>query len=64
MDNTEELNYYQGRNEVRWRPDQEASFTPMFRSEVFRKQMCCIEVLVTLLGLFGDPEVIRRPRND
>jgi len=26
---------------------------PMFEPEVFRKQMYCTEVLVTLLGLFG-----------
>jgi len=25
----------------------------MFQPEVFPKQMCCIEVLVTLLELFG-----------
>jgi len=35
----------------------------MFEPEVFRKQMYCIEVLVTLLGLFGALIVIRRPRN-
>jgi len=30
----------------------------MFEPEVFRKQMCCIDesILVTLLGLFGDPQ--------
>jgi len=28
---------------------------PMFEHEVFRKQMYCTEVLVTLLGLFGTP---------
>jgi len=26
---------------------------PMFEPEVFRKQMYCTKVLVTLLGLFG-----------
>jgi len=36
---------------------------PMFEPEVFRKQMYCIEVLVTLLGLFGALIVIRRPGN-
>jgi len=42
----------------------------MFEPEVFRKQMYCIEVLVTLLGLFGAlpqsfgaPRAIRRPGN-
>ena len=29
---------------------------PIFEPEVFRKQMCCSEVLVTLLGLFGAPQ--------
>ena len=29
---------------------------PMFEPEVFRKQMYCTEVLVTLLGLFGAPQ--------
>jgi len=40
----------------------------MFEPEVFRKQMYCIDVLVTLLGLFGAlpqsfgaPIAIRRP---
>jgi len=28
---------------------------PVFEPEVFQKQMYCIEVLVTLLGLFGAP---------
>jgi len=36
---------------------------PMFEPEVFRKQMCCIEVLVTLLGLFGVPRIILRQGN-
>ena len=35
----------------------------MFEPEVFRKQMCCTEVLVTLLGLFVAFIVIRRPGN-
>jgi len=34
----------------------------IFETEVFRKQMhCIIEVLVTLLGLFGAPAAIRSP---
>jgi len=42
---------------------------PIFEPEVFRKQMYCTEVLVTLLGLFGAPQpfgalmMIRRPGN-
>jgi len=36
---------------------------PMFEPEVFRKQMYCTEVLVTLLGLFGALIVIRRTGN-
>jgi len=36
---------------------------PVFESEVFRKQMYCIKVLVTLLGFFGALIVIGRPGN-
>jgi len=44
----------QGRNEIRWAPGTRSKFgAPMFEPEVFRKQLHCIEVLVTLLGLFG-----------
>jgi len=32
----------------------------MFEFEVFKKQMYCIEVLVTLLGLFATPALIQR----
>jgi len=28
---------------------------PMFEPEIFRRQMYCIELLVTLLGLFSAP---------
>jgi len=36
--------------------DKKQVWRPMFEVEVCRKQMYCIEeVLVTLLGLFGDP---------
>ena len=31
----------------------------MFESKIFQKQMYCMEVLVTSLGLFGAPTVIR-----
>jgi len=35
------------------------------RPEAFREQICCEEkVLVTLLGLFGTPAVIRHSHND
>jgi len=37
----------------------------MFKPEVFRKQMYCVEEKrVTLLGLFGAPTIIRRPQSD
>jgi len=36
----------------------------MFEPEVFRKQTYCTEVLVTLLGLFSAPAVIRRPHSE
>ena len=51
-------------------PEARSKFgAPIFEPEVFRKQMYCTEVLVTLLGLFGAPQsfsaliVIRRPGN-
>jgi len=47
-----------GRNEVRWCPGQEASLAPpcsKLRS-FGSKRTVWKEVLVTLLGLFGDPE--------
>ena len=37
---------------------------PMFEPEVCRKQTYCTEVLVTLLGLFSAPAVIRRPHSE
>ena len=44
----------QGRNEVRWRPGQEAILTSMFEPELFQKQISVQKkVLVTLLGLSG-----------
>jgi len=45
----------QGRSEVRWRPEQEASLTPPcsnLRSFVSRFTVLK-KILVTLLGLFG-----------
>ena len=60
----EALNCCKERNEVRWRPRARSMFgAPMFEHEVFRKQMYCTEVLVTLLGLFGALIVIRRTGN-
>jgi len=47
------LNYCKGHNEVRLRPGQKASLAPVFEPEVFRKQMYCTEVHVTLLVIFG-----------
>jgi len=32
---------------------------PVFEPEVFRNQIYCTEVLVTLLGLFGAPQSFR-----
>jgi len=37
---------------------------PMFEPEVFRKQMYCVKIFVTLLGIFGAPTVIWRPHSD
>jgi len=47
----------QGRNEVRWRPGQEASLVPPCSNlrSIGRKFTVLKEVLVTLLGLFGAP---------
>ena len=45
-------------------PEARSKFgAPVFEPEVFRKQMYCTEVLVTLLGLFGALIVILRPGN-
>ena len=55
----------QGRNEVRWHRGQKKQLgAPMIETEVFPKQMYCIEkVLVTSLELLGAPIVIRRTGN-
>ena len=55
----------QGRNEVRWRPGQEASLAPPCSNLRSFGTKCTVlkEVLVTLLGLFGAPIGIRRPGN-
>jgi len=57
--------YYQGRNEVRWRPGQEASLAPPCSKLRSFGSKCTVlmKVLVTLLGLFGDPLLTRRPGN-
>ena len=56
---------HQGRNEVRWRPGQEASFAPlMFEPEIFRRQMYCIEDSTwDIVGTFQRPAMIWRPRS-
>jgi len=55
----------QGRNEVRWRPGQEASLLPPFSNLRSLGSKCIVlkKILVKLLGLFGAPIVIRRPVN-
>jgi len=55
----------QGRNEVRWRPGQEASLsTPCSNLRYFGSKCSVLKkVLVTILGLFGAPIVTRRPGN-
>jgi len=54
--------YHQGRNEVRWRPGQEANLAyPCSKLRFFgRKCTVLKKVLVTLLGLFSAPAAIRR----
>ena len=57
------LSQGQGRNEVRWRPGQEASLAPPYLKLRSSGRKCTVlkKVLVTLLGLFGAPAAIRRP---
>jgi len=47
----------QGRNEVRWRPQQEATMAPPCSNLRSFGNKCAVlkKVLVTLLGLFGGP---------
>ena len=53
---------HQERNEVRWRPGQEASLSPPCSKRVFRKQMYCIEECACyIVGIFGTPAVILPP---
>ena len=54
----------QGRNEVRWRPGQEVSLAPHVRTwGLSEANLLLKNVLVTLLGFFGVPIMIRRPGN-
>ena len=59
------LNYCQGRNEVRWRPGQDAGLAPPFSNLRSFGSKCVVlkNVRVALLGLFGVPAIIRRPRS-
>jgi len=56
----------QGRNEVKWRPGQAASLEPPYANLRSFGSKCTVlmKVLVTLLGLFSPPAVIRCPRSD
>jgi len=61
-----QTSYNQRRSKVRRRPVQEASLA-LSRSNLrsFRRKCTVLkEVLVTLLGLFGGPAMIRRPHSD
>jgi len=53
----------QGRNEVMWRPGQEANLAPAYSnlSSFGSKFTVLKKVLVTFWGLFGALAVIRRP---
>ena len=54
----------QGRNEVGWRPGQEASLAPRVRTwGLSEANLLLKSVLVTLLGFFCVPIMIRRPGN-
>jgi len=52
----------QGRNQVRWRPGQEAILAPPCSNLKSFRSKCTVlmKVLVTMLGLLGAPIVIRR----
>jgi len=53
----------QGRNEVRWGLGKETSLAPMFKSDVFRKQMYCFEKSAYDIVTFWPPAEIQRPGN-
>ena len=57
--------HWQGRNEVRWRPGQDASSAPSFLNLSTSGSKCTVlkNVRVTLLGVFGVSAIIRRPRS-
>ena len=57
---------HQGRNEVRWRPGQEASFSPPCYNLSSFGSKCTVlkKVLVLFLVLFGAPAVICYPHSD
>ena len=58
--------WYQGLNEVRWRPEQEATLAPSYLNQrsYGSKFTALKEVFVTLLEIFGAPAVIRPPHSD
>ena len=60
------LNYYWGGNEVRWRRGKKQVWRPHLRTWGLSEAnvLHWSTVLVTLLGLFGDPAVIWRPHSD
>ena len=60
------MNGGQGGNEVRWRPGKEASLAPQCSNLRYFGSKCAVlnKVVVTLLGLFRAPVVIRPPHSD
>ena len=61
-----DLHNTKGRNEVRWRPGQEATLAPPYLNlKSYGSKLTVLkEVFVTLLDIFGAPAVIRRPHGD
>ena len=58
------VQHRQGRNEIRWRPGQEASWRPHVRTWGLSEANYCIqEILVAFLTLFSAPTVIWRPHS-
>jgi len=57
------ISHCQVRNEFRWRPGQEASLWPQCSNMRSFGSKCTVmkRALVTVLGYFGLPAVIRRP---
>jgi len=58
--------HWQGRNEVRWRPGQEASLAPPCSNlrSFGSKSTVLKKVLATMLGLFGAPRSDSTPHSD